>query len=1096
MDQDKSPGRFLMPRTNLTKLAAATIGVVLLFASMTVGALAYIGDINLDDIINSSDLNIIKQTLGTDSLDTGFNPFADLNLDNKINAADLAIAGRSYGSAHALHFPRQVSNTGTAYEQAACIDGLDRINIIWSSSSKVYYSRLDRYGNTLVDDFWLDNVSSATDLAVGCDDAGNAHAIWNCSEGLCQARFDPWGYPVIGPSVAYDQDTINQLAIDLDSHGNPHIFFEKYWRNVQIYARFDTDGNFVLGSQSQLSGSSTVTPYRDIALDAEDNVHLMWYEVVGDDRIYYARYSAGDSLSIPDTVIGNTGFDGIINGSREPAMALDPDGNAFILYANATDHKLYLDKIAPDGSLLLDNYEIFPEWEIGGYTPKSEITLDNLGYLHLFSITAWGHSVYKPAYGSFTNDGAPLYPMRWIIYGNAVQEPKVMVDSQDEVHFTYRPNYPTGYPSCPDNSMCYQGTAFEPHAYDLTLSDPGIDAAHLSWEPMIARWNEPLVITATVFNAGWVASPPTSVRVDIEVTTGTVLGPPAQMDVSIPALSPRQTHTFTATLSLPFTPPAGMEELEYLRLLLDVDRDGLITETTETNNTLALPILVQKLPTKTGLFLMVRDDTDTARSGSGVGVNTGSASIEGGAYSVGAIPVTEFVTILGNEIPVTDSVITYTVGWEATGYSTPPKAEIGVKRNSSDPYIIDYNSSNTAVLVTDRWGSLSGTISKSDGGGGGLDGANVRLTGMGLSINATTDTNGQYSPSTLADLGKLIPGEYDVRISRANYARITDTLTIDALGSHSLDKTLDPTTDAYIHGNVVNDFGNPVVSANVNACGTITTTDAQGVFDLTANASCTTLQLSRTSYANLNETIALTAGLELVLSDLTMTFDPPLNVFSASDKVGSRVIDQSTGDLLPEPPDDANWLQKQLYEKFKSKFWADFKIYLVYGAYAYNAAAGYSGPSDDRHMNYIQLNFDPKTFEVHMLLASVKFSGVPIPVPIVDDSGETTAIRVIEARLVNTSNGHVIKTIYAPLEGASYETITENTTLTYDFNSEAITNWDNTEVWLYYTIGKNVGGSYTPMSGQLYQCDRQIMKFKLSSGEIWIDYGLGDFPLP
>lgn len=1085
-----------MPHISFSKLAAVFSLAVLLVAALAVGALAYIGDIDLDNLIDGSDLAIIKQNMGTDQYDTGFNPFADLNLDNKINAVDLAIAGRSYDSDRAIHFPRQVSNSGYAYEQAACLDGLDRINIIWSSSSKVYFSRLDRYGNTLVDDVWLDNVSSAVDVAVGCDDAGNAHAIWNCPEGMCQARFDSWGYAVIEPSVAYDQDVINQLAIDLDSSGNPHIFFEKYWRNVQIYARLDTDGKFVLSTPSQLSGSSTTPPYRDIAMDSEGNVHLMWYELHGADRIYYARYSASASPTITDTIIGYTGFDGIINSSREPALALDPDGNAYILYANADDDKLYLEKIAADGSTLLDDYEIFPEWEIGGYTPKSEIALDNSGDMHLFSITAWGRSALKSAYGSFTNNGTPVYPMRWLIYGNAIYEPNIMVDSSNDIHFTYNPNYPNGYPPCSDNSMCYQGTAFDANAYDLTLSDPGIDAAHISWDPLIARWNAPLVITATVFNAGWVASPPTSVRVDIEVTTNTVLGPPAQMDVSIPALSPFETHSFTATISLPSTPPAGLEELEYLRLLLAVDRDGLISETTETNNNLNIPILVQKIPTKTGLFLIVRDDTDTARGGSGQSINTGLASIVGGTYSKNNIPVTEYTTVLGDDIPVTADVITYTIGWEAPGYTTPSDVQIGVKRNASDPYTIDYQSSNTAVLVTDRWGSLSGTISKSDGGGGALDGAKVRLTGMGLSLEATTDVSGQYSPSTLANLGKLIPGTYDVRISRAGYARITDTVTIDALEDDILNKTMQPTTDAYMHGSVINDFDNPVVNANVNACGATTTTDSRGVFDLTANASCTTLQITRTSYANLNETISLTAGLELDIGELTMNFDPPLTVFSESEKVGSRVIDQSTGDLLPEPPDDANWLQKQLYEQFKSKFWADFRIYIVYGAYAYNAAAGYSGASEDRHMNYIQLTFNPKTFEVHMLLTSVAFAGVPIPVPIVDDSGETTAIWVVEARLVNTSNGQVIKKVYTPLEGSAFEIITDDTTVTYDFNSESISDWDNTEVWLYYKIGKNDGGSFVGMPGQLYQHDRQIMKFKLSTGDIWIDYGLGEFPLP
>jgi len=282
----------------------------------------------------------------------------------------------------------------------------------------------------------------------------------------------------------------------------------------------------------------------------------------------------------------------------------------------------------------------------------------------------------------------------------------------------------------------------------------------------------------------------------------------------------------------------------------------------------------------------------------------------------------------------------------------------------------------------------------------------------------------------------------------------------------------------------------------VDACGATDTTDSQGVFDLVALATCTNLDISRNYYGDLHEPISLTAGLELVLSDLEMNFEPPLSVFSAGDKVGSRVIDQSTGGLLPDPPDDANWVQKQLYEQFKSKFWADFKIYIVYGGYAYNAAAGYSGPSDDRHMNYVQLNLDPKTFEVHMLLTSVTFAGAPIPVPLVDDSGERTAIWVVEARLVNTATGQVIKTIYDPLEGSASERVFEDTTLTYDFNGESISNWADTEVWLYYKVGKNVGGVFTPMPGLLYQHDRQILKFDLDAGDIWIDYGLGQFPEP
>jgi len=344
----------------IKKRLAFSLGVLVacLFVALGVFSVhAFLGDINLDNLVNTSDLELVRQAFGSTEWGgyPNWNPFADLDIDGLVDVSDLAIAGRSVGSDHIFHYPRQVSNStsGVHNDQAACLDGLDRLNVVWvqrisPSTEKAFFSRLDRFGNTLIDDYLLRSGSaSISDVAVGCDDSGNAHVIWQCPQGLCQARFDAWGFPVIPPSVAYDQGITSQLAIDLDSQGNSHAFFRRYSPNRQIYARFNTEGEFVLGSQGLLSGSSTNPIYRDIELDSEDNVHLMWYELEGLDRVYYSRLSAGASQSISDTLIGYTGYDGSVNDSREPALAVDADNNAFILYPNTTVDKLYLDKSPP-----------------------------------------------------------------------------------------------------------------------------------------------------------------------------------------------------------------------------------------------------------------------------------------------------------------------------------------------------------------------------------------------------------------------------------------------------------------------------------------------------------------------------------------------------------------------------------------------------------------------------------------------------------------------------------------------------------------------------------------------------------------------------
>ena len=452
--------------------------------------------------------------------------------------------------------------------------------------------------------------------------------------------------------------------------------------------------------------------------------------------------------------------------------------------------------------------------------------------------------------------------------------------------------------------------------------------------------------------------------------------------------------------------------------------------------------------------------------------------------------------MLANDIPVGDTVITYTVSWNGTHYRAAAPVKLGVKRNASDPYKIDYTPLNTAVMVTDRWASLSGTITKSDGGGGALANAKVRLVGQGLSIEANTDVNGNYSPSTLAALGKLIPGEYQVRLSRANYARQVDTLTIAALEAENYSRTMQPTSYAYLHGNVINEFGNPVPGAAVDACGINMLTDEQGIFDMQVQASCAELTITRDYYHDFSQSLAMTAGLETVLNDMTLIFDPPVTVKYGGDRVASRVIDESTGGLLPDAPSDAGFALNKLYEQFKSKFWIDYRILILYGCYEYNLSAAYSGAPGDYQLKFVQVRLAPRTFEIHMSLGSIDFLGVTIPIPIVSNSGEKTALYAIEARLVNADTGKAIGSpVRHPIEGGSSWVALDDTTKTYDFGGRSFSSTSNTEVWFYLKAGLDSGGSFAG-SDLLYQFDQQILKLNLSSGEITGSYELGAFPLP
>lgn len=548
---------------------------------------------------------------------------------------------------------------------------------------------------------------------------------------------------------------------------------------------------------------------------------------------------------------------------------------------------------------------------------------------------------------------------------------------------------------------------------------------------------------------------------------------------------------------MPYSPPEGFEGLEFVRLRLDLDPGETITETTETNNHVSAPLPIEPLPTFTKLYAVIRDETLTVLGDADATevVNTGTLSFSGPGYPEQQIAVTNYWTELADDISVGDSVITYTVGWQGSNYRDPSDVSIGVKRNAGDPYKIDYNPLNTAILVTDRWGSLSGTISKTDGGGGGLSDATIRLVGQGLSIQAATDASGNYSSASQTALAKLIPGDYQIRISRANYARIINTLTIGSLDAHVYDHSMNPTANAYLYGNVINEFGNPVPNTTISGCGTSFTTNDQGIFEEEVNAGCTSLSISRDFYADSTKSIALTAGLETLVTDWTLIFDPPINVVDGGDRVASRVIDVSTGGMLPDAPADAGFALTKLYEKFKDKFWMDARIIVLYGCYEYGISAAYSGADGDYRLQFMQVNLAPKTFDVHMTLSSVNFLGVTIPIPIVSDSGERTAIYAIEARLVDTESGDVLKTVRNPIEGGGPAQVLDDVIKTYNFEGTSFTDLNNTEVWFYLKTGVNSGGSFDSMP-QLYQFDKQILKINLGSGNVYGSYELGAFPLP
>lgn len=197
---------------NKKRNIAFGVGAALLMALLltTLPALALLGDLDLNDIVDEANLVFLKAAFGSEDGDANWDPRADLNLDDEVDVHDLAIMGRSYHSTFNFYTPRPLANLpGSLTVDDITLDSEDRAHIVWLNSGAgrgVYYTRLDRYGNTMVDDLLLDDNYFVDDARIAMDGQDRAHIIWTTGSNhrLQYAQVDAWGHILVAPMTVVD----------------------------------------------------------------------------------------------------------------------------------------------------------------------------------------------------------------------------------------------------------------------------------------------------------------------------------------------------------------------------------------------------------------------------------------------------------------------------------------------------------------------------------------------------------------------------------------------------------------------------------------------------------------------------------------------------------------------------------------------------------------------------------------------------------------------------------------------------------------------------------------------------------------------------
>jgi len=214
---------------------------------------------------------------------------------------------------------------------------------VWEDStagnSEIYYKRSTDGGSTWDATKRLTwNSGSSRYPAIAIDPNNNLHVVWHDNiPGNYEIYYkkstdggSTWGAT---KRLTMNSGDSNYPGIAIDSNNNIHVVWDDLTPgNYEIYYKRSTDGGSTWGGSQRItwnSGSSGITA---IAIDSNNNLHMVWDDSTPSNwEIYYKSSSDGGSTwSAAKRLTWNSG------SSYYPAIAIDSNNNLHMVWQDST----------------------------------------------------------------------------------------------------------------------------------------------------------------------------------------------------------------------------------------------------------------------------------------------------------------------------------------------------------------------------------------------------------------------------------------------------------------------------------------------------------------------------------------------------------------------------------------------------------------------------------------------------------------------------------------------------------------------------------------------------------------------------------------
>ncbi len=433
-----------------------------------------------------------------------------------------------------LNDTRITFNNTYSLESSIVTDSLGNVHIVWtdfrdanscnsftaSCNSEIYYTKLDRFGNTLIDDLRLTYSDLSTTYVLShkpvlaVDSQNNLHLVWQ--EGnvypfpLKYSKLSNNGDILVNKTIlsGSSYDTFPSIAVD--NLGNVQVFASRWpvGTNSRItHTKLNDSGEVIVFPHNYVLSPPFYDDYSpSIAIDNQNNIHMVWtpYDYAGSNgaHVQYAKFDQlGNFItSMNISPISSDYFVPLY--VQPPRIKTDSLGKVHIVWSSVAPSlstNVYYAQLNNGGNFMLNtsrltsNYNNYPSSSNISYAPSIALDgQDNINIAWWFGRSSYAYPVvgnnYSLYYIKKNQNLADLvslsaltsfnFPYPSSFYPSLPSS--IFTDSLGNVHFSFSKVISAG-----NNEIYYKRSFSQPSIFLEGIPSPGslikfhiVDALH------------------------------------------------------------------------------------------------------------------------------------------------------------------------------------------------------------------------------------------------------------------------------------------------------------------------------------------------------------------------------------------------------------------------------------------------------------------------------------------------------------------------------------------------------------------------------------------------------------------------------------------